>query len=32
MCVLILSTMLSEIFIIIRRIDRDIIKMHIDLH
>jgi len=32
MCVLNLSTMLSEIFLIIRRVDRDIIKLHIDLH
>jgi len=32
MCVLIFSTMLPEIFLIIRRIDLDIIKIHIDLH
>ena len=31
-CVLILSTLLSEIFIIIRRSNRNIIKMSIDLH
>ena len=32
MCVLILSTILSEILLIIRRTDRDMIKIHIDLH
>ena len=31
MCILIVSTILSEIFLILRRIERDMIKMFIDL-
>jgi hypothetical protein len=32
MCVLIFSTLLPEIFLIVRRKERDMIKMYVDVH